>query len=675
MRTVERTLAVDAADCDGRLDDAPACRATVAEALATRDVDRIRVRRCGVDRFYDEGAVALLGAAGRLAALARDLDPALAERAPREPLAVAADAAARAEPIRGLAEDAGLLAASTVQNPFDPAVAPSIADARFETTPPEDAVLRTARELSTDATVRIYDAPGVGTGVYHLDPLETALADPALATLDRAHDVLAERSDEPSPADAVREALESTVETDAAAGLEVACSDSVGGEQGPSSGTSSPSPPVPALARVLRKHTRGYGVLEDCFADPAVSDVYANGPAAGGPLWVVADGEHLRTNVTLGEEGVGAIASRLRRTSGRSFSRASPTIDASATIADQQIRVAGVLDPATEGTAFAFRSGGEEPLTLPALVANGTLPPAAAGLLSIATRRSAAGLIAGTRGAGKTTLLGALLWELPATTRTIVVEDTPELPVTALQAADRDVQPLRTTLAEGPGVTPTAALRTGLRLGESAIVLGEVRGEEAAVLYEAMRVGASAETVLGTIHGDGAADVRERVVADLGVPESSFAATDLLVTCQQYRPSSGAVGEVDVGSAETRRHDDQTDVRRARRVAAIEEVVGTDPVRFEALFSMAAAEGGSGPPGAGSERVASDGGPTLEPTGRIERGSSRLVQSLTRPEESYADLRERVADRASLIGALADRGTTAPEGVTRAYARAGGGPC
>ena len=69
-----------------------------------------------------------------------------------------------------------------------------------------------------------------------------------------------------------------------------------------------------------------------------------------------------------------------------------------------------------------------------------------------------------------------------------------------------------------------------MRLGESALVVGEVRGGEARALFEAMRIGAAGRVVLGTIHGSGARDTFERVVHDLGVPQSSFKATDVVVS-------------------------------------------------------------------------------------------------------------------------------------------------
>jgi type IV secretory pathway ATPase VirB11/archaellum biosynthesis ATPase len=220
--------------------------------------------------------------------------------------------------------------------------------------------------------------------------------------------------------------------------------------------------------------------------------------------------------------------------------------------------------------------------------------------------RGRAVLLAGPRGAGKTTMLGALLWELPPAVRTLVIEDTPELPVEALQDAERDVQSLLARADDGPGLSPEAALRTALRLGEGALVVGEVRGEEATVLYEAMRVGANGSAVLGTIHGDGGESVRERVVSDLGVPESSFAATDLVVTLESVTDDDG---------------------ERQRRVARVEEVVeGADGVRFAPLFTVEA-----------------DG---LVTTGRIDRGNSELVPALARTDEQYEDVRTTLVERA-----------------------------
>ena len=79
------------------------------------------------------------------------------------------------------------------------------------------------------------------------------------------------------------------------------------------------------------------------------------------------------------------------------------------------------------------------------------------------------------------------------------------------------------------------ALRASLRMGESAIVLGEVRGEEARTLYQSMRAGRAGSAILGTIHGDSADSVYKRVVFDLGISPEAFMATDIVVTMGTVR--------------------------------------------------------------------------------------------------------------------------------------------
>ena len=77
-------------------------------------------------------------------------------------------------------------------------------------------------------------------------------------------------------------------------------------------------------------------------------------------------------------------------------------------------------------------------------------------------------------------------------------------------------------------LSPEEALRTALRLGDSVLIVGEVRSKESAVLFEAMRIGALANVVAGTIHGESAYGVYDRVVHDLGVTPTSFKALDLI---------------------------------------------------------------------------------------------------------------------------------------------------
>lgn len=603
---------LNAISCSGDLSTSPQCRKTAIKAVTGTQLSKLRVVSSGIERVYNEQTVRFLRAAGEFATLVKEYDQTLAAKSLTDPLEAAAAADARPDPVRDIAAETGLVElASSIndyQHGFTPGIKPTVADAEIVHTLPEAAQKTAEIELPTDGKARIFETLKQETDYYQVLPVEFQMEKTALRVLQDAYDWLAEHATK-STLSAMVQAIRNV---------------SDGGDE-------LNDVSIRTLAKVLQKHTHGYGIIEDLFADPAVDDVYATAPAAENRLWIVRSGQTLQTNIRLSQSGAEAIASRLRRESGRGFSRAAPTLDATADLSHGQARVAAVADPATDGIAFAFRSGSKQAFTLPRLIANGTVSARAAGLLSTAVRRDAAMLIGGTRGAGKTTLLGSLLWELPQSVRTITIEDTPELPIDALQAHDRDVQQLQTSLDDGPGIDPTEALQTALRLGESALVLGEVRGEEAAVLYEAMRVGASGSAVLGTIHGDGGRDIKQRVTGDLNVSEPSFATTDLIVTLEQHQAPSG---------------------EQTRRVKRIEEVIGTEQVRFEPLFALDEGE--------------------LQPTGRIDRGNSHLIDQLAASDETYAEIRTKVNQQGELLHTLASGGETAPEHITTAYAQQGG---
>jgi type IV secretory pathway ATPase VirB11/archaellum biosynthesis ATPase len=607
------TLVLSAEDCPGRGDllAEPACRERVVRAT-DGSVEAVRVLTGDTERRYGEVAVALLDAARRFADRVEGSEGELADRVRHDPLGAARIAVARGAE-RGIgraAAESGLaLCAERVADAEDPyaaalapEVAPRVPGATVRRRPPVGSVLLDRRSLPTGAVVRRYrtgDGP-----LYHLEPVEHRFDPAGRAALAAARERLVadpagrresvDGGEGENPPGGSRDGAIARAASEAVAAHDTSVS-------------------ADLVAGVLRRHTRGLGTVEDVLSDPAVSDVFASAPVEETALRVRVDGASMPTNVRLGREGAAALVSQLRRRSGRALSRATPTMDATAMVGGRRVRIAAVTDPVSDGPGFAFRVHDGAAWRIDDLVENGTLTPAAAGLLSVATERGAAGLVAGPRGAGKTTLLGACCWELPSDLRTVVVEDTPELPAETLREAGRDVQALRTETGngDGPSVAPDAALRTALRLGDGALVVGEVRGEEARTLFEAMRIGAGDGAVLGTVHGEGAEAVRERAVADLGVAPSAFAATDFVAT----------VGRTGAG----------------RRLLVVEEV-SEDGEVFDPLL----------------ERTPSG----LELTGRVDRGESRLVASLADPTETYADVREAIARRTAAFrsgGAEFDR--------------------
>ena len=312
------------------------------------------------------------------------------------------------------------------------------------------------------------------------------------------------------------------------------------------------------LADIFARYTAGFGILEDLLLDDRIQDVYVNAPVTDNPLHIVLDGEEYTSNIYLSDGDIDALSSRFRTLSGRAFSEAAPVLDMD--LQNFRTRVAAISNPLTpKGVAFALRRHRPRPWTLVHFVANKMLSPAAAGFLSFLVDGQASLLIAGSRGAGKTSLLSSLILEIPQRFRILTIEDTAEIPVDDLQHHNFKIQSLITksiaSRAASAEIDPTDALRTALRLGESVLILGEVRGVEAKVLFEAMRVGAAGNLIMGTIHGSTTRDVYERIVYDLGVPPTSFKAVDAVVITAPIREEGG--------------------IERKRRVTQISEITKT----------------------------------------------------------------------------------------------------
>jgi len=311
------------------------------------------------------------------------------------------------------------------------------------------------------------------------------------------------------------------------------------------------------LAEIVARYTVGYGMLELILSDKKLTDIYVDSPIGLKPLYVVhSDFGQCQTNILYTEEEASSLVSKMRAMSGRPFDEAHPVLDFD--LPELETRVAVIGKPlAPDGIAFAFRLHKVTPWTLPQFIDNKFINPLGAGLLSFFIDQQATMLVTGSRGSGKTSLLQAMMLEILQNARIITQEDTLELPVEYMKNVGFNIQRLKTrspisVSKSETEVSPAESLRTALRLGDSALVIGEVRSKEARVLYEAMRVGAAGNIVLGTIHGDSAYSVWDRVVNDLQVPTTSFKATDAVIVARPIRFSGS--------------------LKRARRVVEITEI-------------------------------------------------------------------------------------------------------
>ncbi len=338
------------------------------------------------------------------------------------------------------------------------------------------------------------------------------------------------------------------------------------------------------LTKILLRYSIGFGLIEVLLQDPNIQDVVINSPVGKTPVFVVHNtADECITNIIPTVPESQSWASKLRLISGRPLDEANPILDTELTVPNARSRVAAIYPPLNPtGLAFALRRHRDDPWTLPLFIKNKYLSPMAAGLISFLVDGNRTILVAGTRSSGKTSLLGAMMVEIMRKRRVVTIEDTLELPIEALRAMNYNIQSMKVASALTRGTTEVSAdegIRTTLRLGDSALIVGEVRSVEARALYEAMRVGALANVVAGTIHGDSPYGVYDRVVNDLNVPKTSFKATDIIIVANRIRSADGL--------RSLRKMTQITEVRKIWEEDPIAEGGFVDLMRYDAKKEMA----------------------------------------------------------------------------------------
>jgi len=415
---------------------------------------------------------------------------------------------------------------------FNPAIRPNFTLTRFMSQPPVNGELVDEYTILDDVDVEIYAIPGKTEHYYHLVPPEFKLPEDEYMVLGMARKLMA--GYKPSTAsftERTREYFERVGED---------LISTVANEQK----VSVPYERVKALSHILTRYTTGLGIMEVFLADPNLQDIYINAPIGEQPIRILhSQYSECITNIIPTKEDAEAMAARFRLESGRPLDEAEPVLDCSTSVPGGRARVAAItknLSPA--GLAFVFRRHRSKPWTYPLFIKNKMINPLAAGLLWFVVDGGRCLLFAGPRSSGKTSMLGSTLVEIMRKYRIICVEDTLEIPIERLRKMGFNILSLKVqsaiTKLESE-LSAEAGIRTALRLGDSCLIVGEVRSTEAKALYEAMRVGALSNVVAGTIHGDDPYGVWDRVVNDLGVQTTSFKATDLLVMSAPIRSADG----------------------------------------------------------------------------------------------------------------------------------------
>ena len=388
--------------------------------------------------------------------------------------------------------------------------------------------------VGNEIEVTIFELPDTVQNLYHVMPPEFKLSEDKYEILDTARKIMAEHK--PKRSEFVQPERMRQVFFNVGSDLidDLATQRNI----------NMTSAEIEQLTRILVRYTVGFGLIEVLLQDEKIQDITINNQIGEVPMFIVhEDFGDCKTNIIPTMTEAESWATKLRLVSGRPLDEANPILDTELSITGAKARVAVVGQPLNPfGLAYAFRRHRDKPWTLPLFINNKMISPLAAGLMSFIVDGSRTILVAGTRSAGKTALLGSLLVELMRKYRIITIEDTLELPTDSLRKLGYNIQPLKVAAALTKSSTEVSAeegIRTTLRMGDSALIVGEIRSKEALALYEAMRIGALANMVAGTIHGDSPYGVFDRVVNDLGVPRTSFKATDIIIVANPIRSADG----------------------------------------------------------------------------------------------------------------------------------------
>ena len=379
----------------------------------------------------------------------------------------------------------------------------------------------------------------------------------------------------------------------------------------------------------LHRRFQGFGRLDPLMHDPRIEDISCDG--YGIPLYAYHDDyQDIETNVQFEREELDNYIVRMAQQSGRHISVGSPVIEA--TLQDGSRAELALGEEVTpRGSAFTIRKYSEEPFTPIDLLEFGTYSLEQMAYLWLAIEHNKNIIFAGGTASGKTTSMNAISMFIPPRSKLITIEDTREL---SLHHDNWLSTVTRERLDEGSTVTMYDLLRSALRHRPEYIIVGEVRGEEAITLFQAMNTG---HTTMSTMHADSVQTIINRLENEpINVPRPMVQSLDVL--CVQTLARFGS--------------------KRVRRADTIAEIEGIDQRTGELDYANAYTW-------ASTDDTFQEGNRNLLDEIKAERGwsQSELLRELQRRETFLEHLREHGINQYQQFTAMVNRYYARPEDV------------
>ena len=303
----------------------------------------------------------------------------------------------------------------------------------------------------------------------------------------------------------------------------------------------------------------GYGKIDPLMKDPLIEDISADGVNIPIYIWH-RDYESLPTNIIFkNSTELDSFIVRLAYLSKKNISLAMPILDAS--LPDgSRIQMTYGNEITRRGSTFTIRRFRVDPLTISDLISLGTLSSEMAAYFWYAIENRASFLVAGGVASGKTTILNCFSMFIKHGLKLVSVEDTAEL---NLPHENWIPSVARTGFGHNEtrngSITLFDLLKAAVRQRPDYLIVGEVRGEEAYTLFQAMATG---HLGMGTIHGESASSVIHRLESEpMNIPRPLLTMIDAIPV--QLRT--------------------EVDGKPARRTRSVTEIIGLDPKTKELL--------------------------------------------------------------------------------------------
>ncbi len=307
-----------------------------------------------------------------------------------------------------------------------------------------------------------------------------------------------------------------------------------------------------SLRYLLRRKLEGMGLLDPMILDPNIEDISCSGL---GNIFV----EHkifgsLQTSIGFDtHEILDKFVIELAEGIKHPVTFREPCVDA--TLPDgSRINIVYGTDVSKRGSNFSIRKFSETPLSILELIQFGALNYDMAAYLSLILQEGMNVWVSGETASGKTTLLNALTTFIPPEAKIVSIEDTPEVQVPHhnwIRGCTRG----SAKESDASEVSMFDLLKAALRQRPNLIIVGEIRGVEGAIAFQAMQTG---HACMSTFHAASVSKLIQRVTGNpINVPKSYVDNLNVVIICQQVRLASGGLG---------------------RRITSINEIVSYDSV-------------------------------------------------------------------------------------------------